>query len=1155
MATWYKKLVAGGIVTALMIGGVAFGVPQRVEAQVAGLAAGIAAAQAAATAGSAVAPGLPVTIVSSAPDLGKSISDALLSGLKSAGYTFLKLSFRQAAKFATESALNNLATGALGKRPLFETLPFGEVVTNVGLSSLGAFADGVAIGIDRTYRKPQEQEKAREAAAAANERLSVLNRTEPSCAEASRRTTICKAEASRGPAQFSSEDCATAQVKQLQCAEEMKIVEQSTNFEALFAQQEAARDRNYLQGKSGQITEGAQNIINLVCNPDPNFSLRILIPSLQRQPDQTPVCNIRRAWEDWSTIVRRTGQSLDNADGWSILREMVRPSQGDIGIVFQAQLTQQYQIAQSMRYKEGQLQFEGPISNQRSLSGQTNTPGSTIGDAISSAISNNLNTDKEITGDIVADVTGLVLGTVFDGVLNLLLQDGGLVAAGSGDLYDSKSAVYTGVPAAKRISAKLAVASFNNSASTINVLAELQAACEGKLSLNPNCGVLTAKLANAITKRMTVAEAMRTEVFGPNTGQNENGGGSGIFGYNASGGQPDINSGGLPYRSMVILRKYRVLPISWEIAAQYIKNNPTACGAGGCTLKQLTDEYNNPNYPNSPFKGLIDKNWVLKLPETQCVLRGAGPLFPEPGDAVCRFDTNGDGQICCDTAATCPNPDEKVPQVSRVEMCLDEQSCLTDDKNGECKGDFGYCLEEKRIFSLDGDQCGEAFTSCKVFQDVASGATAGYLTDTLQGLELNVRPGDQVALRESCKAEDAGCQGYATVRSVTSTSPSVVDWASERVQLADRAFSQTNTCSASDEGCRALTDKLTNAAVFLKLPPTELKTECAKPTSQRAAYCAQYTNSCSAEYVGCQTLTPLDGSPTIATKSHEVQSCSASCAGFASLAQTRTQFEAANLTVPILPSSAKTCSLQAAGCTAYTSLAVGTSAESTGYFTHLQACTVKPKLADTDYATRLGTFYSWEGSDVGGTRLVTYYLEKDTSGAPQCAAGYDGQCTCTPGTNGLSDRICKEFFTTSATGVATTYHRYVDNLVYQTDDCQPYRSNVASTEAVRNGSPSLSRTCSASENLCRAYTGSQSGNIQVLLLSTFDANSVEGWTGSGALTPSSEAQTPEEKSLKFSGTIQNDRLHPPALEKEAQHHAGRTVFRVASIPNSYQSIP
>lgn len=178
---------------------------------------------------------------------------------------------------------------------------------------------------------------------------------------------------------------------------------------------------------------------------------------------------------------------------------------------------------------------------------------------------------------------------------------------------------------------------------------------------------------------------------------------------------------GYCYGNVVKLRKARVLPIGWELAAlRNSESNPA-------TLQEIIDGFNDctqegtigpANASNSDNKWchLIDPNWVLKYPETQCRAVANGEI---------RLSTLSPG---------------------RVSVCVDAPSCIGEDNEGNCVDGYGYCVQEKNVWRFRGNECPEEYASCLSFRNTETGETGSFLANTV---DYSV-----------CDQDNAGCRWY-----------------------------------------------------------------------------------------------------------------------------------------------------------------------------------------------------------------------------------------------------------------------------------------------------------------------------------------------------------------------------------------------------------
>ena len=197
---------------------------------------------------------------------------------------------------------------------------------------------------------------------------------------------------------------------------------------------------------------------------------------------------------------------------------------------------------------------------------------------------------------------------------------------------------------------------------------------------------------------------------------------------------------GFCHSNLVKLRKARIISTGWEIAAESDANSES----DPVTLQEVIDGFHQCNSDGErdsqyPWCHLIDPDWVLKFPDTQCRTLVYGQLLSASGT------------------------DE------RAEECVDIQSCVSEDEYGNCTGGYGYCVREKNVWRFRGDRCPEEYASCQSFTS-STGEAIDYLTNTLDY-------GD-------CSESNQGCLWYATQKE--EGEEDAFDWpAVENVELAD----------------------------------------------------------------------------------------------------------------------------------------------------------------------------------------------------------------------------------------------------------------------------------------------------------------------------------------------------------------------------------
>ncbi len=275
------------------------------------------------------------------------------------------------------------------------------------------------------------------------------------------------------------------------------------------------------------------------------------------------------------------------------------------------------------------------------------------------------------------------------------------------------------------------------------------------------------RLAQAVREKKTVQEALDVGLLD----------GQKTFGYDSQGNEPQD---GYPYRLIQYLKHYRVVPVGWELAAQYMKRFDNR----NIGLTELTRLYGQCDPENNPsaYCGLIDPNWVLKAPETFCKRRGSGEEIVSR-QFVCDQDTkpfNGTGGVQGQPNCATGNDIGKWILQRNTDYCADEQSCIAENEDGSCRA-FGYCFAEKRVWRFDGTACPNYYASCTAFSS-QEGLDVSYLTNTVN--------------TEGCSSDNAGCRWYCLAPKADGTWQCSVNDGVK--QYFDR---DVERCPASAEGC------------------------------------------------------------------------------------------------------------------------------------------------------------------------------------------------------------------------------------------------------------------------------------------------------------------------------------------------------------------
>ena len=942
-------------------------------------------------------------------------------------------------------------------------------------------------------------------------------------------------------------------------AEELKKIDRAAN----------KKDADLIAGNTGALSAASKTLIDIVCKPTPDIALGIFLPLGDRieQNKRTALCPYSKIKENWQEIYNNTGTQLNDISlgNWRTIAGLVNPNTSDLGAAYSVSIAglSVSDAAQAL----GVTQYldtstAGGLKAATEFNGKKTSPVSASIARLQSTIEAGVQEDTRLlsTGHLLADLVVTGLGTIINTTFEILQegltkktaavrqpkQKNGIAAlsrfaggAGTGVLYNptadpnagSESYAEARLVAFSQLDLSASqdwpvLANLNN-----KTCPDTQNIPGGTKGADPDACVMDDKFVEAVKERITVQEAL-----------DRNGGllnKNGIFGFDIDNAEvKDIASweGNFPYRSLVILRKYRVIPVSWELAALFIKENPvearSRCG-GSCTLQDMIN-----NFPDktSPFYQMVDPNWVLKIPPGKCFLKGFGPEILEfTSVTVCNPPNSANCHV------------EQVPY-RRPDTCVDYRTCLTEDaeKEGKCANDqsYGYCLQEQKVIRFQGEVCNKTFNGCEVFQDPQTKQSVPYLK---LSLEKNADLGNG-----KCTPDNAGCRWLSAKKQfqdadapnadkfalnadkqakilVDSTTKTQQEWSSattDRVYLASKA----GKCQPEAEGCREVSG--VPGMQYLRLPPASY--ECDKdgidpygnlvPWYKRAE-CKQFTGVCRQEYVGCEKYTPTsdtfsvtgispdDSATPVSSNTTTYQyRCPAQCAGIKNFTAEKTLFDTVQPTAENFSAdTAAKCSISDVGCEVLTNVTVA-AAGGVGieYYTFLQQC-VQLKA---DEVPAKQVFLSFVGTEQAGGQPVKYYVvgttvaegkgsgdwvdTKANDWNPKCADP-DKPCDCEVAdvNKNMNDPrigtiLCREFINSEG----KSFYRYTDNLIYYATDCNPFRRTLEGDAATSElYSQSLSKQCSSPAAVnCRKYSAPTAGNIRVVSYDNFEDGDVSGWS-------------------------------------------------------------
>ncbi|PKM89050.1 hypothetical protein CVU83_00730, partial [Candidatus Falkowbacteria bacterium HGW-Falkowbacteria-2] len=455
---------------------------------------------------------------------------------------------------------------------------------------------------------------------------------------------------------------------------------------------------------------------------------------------------------NWESAIKRT-DFLDE------FKHMFNPVSNDLGIYMALRTGMMDDINVKVDASKTELTANGGWLDVRNIAGDlTGTPGDAAQQK-KNAEQGYISNMAEFSGDALIDAANVFLNQLALTAFKKAMSDLGKTASeSSGANYASSSSdpnIVYGEKAVKESLAQIIEPNFSVRAD-YNILSALTI-CRDRNNPGPTECVIDDQLMEGITEKKTVAEAINEGFLHKDW----------LF-------TSEYREGAYSLRNIQIMRKYRFVPVGWEVAASSGKN---------ATLGDLmscfspSDEYNEYSsifdiQSQTWCQGLVDPNWVLKAPLNYCAKQGYSSQILDislvPGNS-------SNGAINSDTV-----------QITRADdYCGDEQTCIKEKEDGSCEA-YGYCQTERQTWGFDSKTCSPINNTCTSFVNSTSGQSVSYLENTLDFAE--------------CNADAAGCKLY-SVFGTYATSTGQVSWSN--TPAATTYFNnQLSGCSSKDEGCK-----------------------------------------------------------------------------------------------------------------------------------------------------------------------------------------------------------------------------------------------------------------------------------------------------------------------------------------------------------------
>ncbi len=511
-------------------------------------------------------------------------------------------------------------------------------------------------------------------------------------------------------------------------------------------------------------TWGGMNL----CEPDLGVKLSIgfgLSDSVRPVEPKCKATSMVSAWDDEFT---KWKDMTDNDFGEKFF-SIFQPTQNELSVTLG--LFEGMQHEKNIKYDEAKAEAvskQGYTEKETVGGTKTDAPGTAKADVDQAKAAQKAKIGT-FTGDALTDASNVFLEQLalnfFQNALRAMTQ------AAAGDVNENTAVDFTAPdmdPTSYYGSAqsdaelrKILIPRFD-SRGDYDILAEL-ATCPQSSPAPTNC-VIDDDFRQAISEQKTVGKALKEGFLHKDwrlTGLNQK------TQYNEA----------YTYRSLLILRKYRIIPLGWEEALYRTQQQGPATFMDLVSCFDVNDDYyefSQDFIPNQEWcRGLIDPNWVLKAPLNYCKKQGPSYVVTtEVADAV-EMDDEDD------------NIDSQIFVTRNDEYCADEQSCIKEKSDGSCEA-YGYCTEEKRTWNFYQDSCDPVYNTCQTFRRQDSGQSVSFLKNTLE--------------YDNCTIDSVGCKGY-SLNGPYDSYDNVVAWNNY-----DQLFLNKNAiqCDSEDEGCDRL---------------------------------------------------------------------------------------------------------------------------------------------------------------------------------------------------------------------------------------------------------------------------------------------------------------------------------------------------------------
>ncbi|MDD2680534.1 MAG: hypothetical protein PHE20_00340 [Patescibacteria group bacterium] len=506
-------------------------------------------------------------------------------------------------------------------------------------------------------------------------------------------------------------------------------------------------------GRDGVTSRQSNNTVS-VCQPSSiDAKLRIAMGLVDYNRPQAPNCSASELISNWGDYAERM-TAFKDPDFLDNFSNLFNPVSNDLGIYYTLRTDMTKTIDDNLIKTEKKLIADGGWLDMQDIAGNlVGMPGDaeTKAEIAEQGYINNMAT---FSGDALIDAANVFLNQLAMTAYSKYMSNLGKVASSNSSSINNPNSdpnIRYGEAAVRESAASIIEPDFGVRAD-YDILSTLSM-CRDRENPGPTDCVIDDKLMQAITEKKTVAEAVKDGYLHKNW----------LF-------STDYLEGNYNLRNLEIMRKYRLIPVSWEVAAAA---NKQASLIDLISCFSASDDYNeyssNFNVGNQTWcRNLVDPNWVLKAPLNYCAKQGySAQIFD-----ISVIPTGIDGQA--DTI-----------QITRADdYCADEQSCIQERADGSCEA-YGYCQSERRTWSFDSKSCEPINNTCSSFINTSSNQRTSYLENTLD--------------YANCNADSVGCKRY-SLFGIYDTDSGQVNW-SESTNNSTYFNNNLSNCSPTDEAC------------------------------------------------------------------------------------------------------------------------------------------------------------------------------------------------------------------------------------------------------------------------------------------------------------------------------------------------------------------